>query len=82
MLICKRISDWWWGIPTNPIDQNEFGQTVIWPVGQSVLSKIKCFVRPAFTSISKFLTFLIVTAFAGAVGWAVFVYLKALTGLG
>ena len=82
MSIWKRFSDWWWGIPKNPIEQDDYGNTVIWPVGPSVHRKIWRLLQPAFTSLSKFMTFLIVTVLAGVIAWGVTAILKDLTGLG
>lgn len=82
MGIWKRFSDWWWGIPATPLEQDEYGNTVIWPVGEFIHRKAWRVIRPAFCSLSHFLTFLIISAFVGLIGWAVFVYMKDLTGLG
>jgi hypothetical protein len=82
MGIWKRFTDWWFEIPAAPVEQDEYGGTVIWPVGTPRHHKLWRSVRPAFTSASKLLIALLGFTIAGIIAWAIFVFMKDLTGLG
>ena len=82
MSIWNRFTNWWWGIPGNPIEQDEFGNTMFGLLDSPAYTKVWLVFRPAFTSMWKFVAGLAGLVFAAVIAWAVFVLLKSITGLG
>ena len=74
MAIWRRFTDWWFGVPANPIEQDEFGTTVIYPPSTSVDTKL----WPAFTSLRKFMVFVAGAILSAIIGWTVLKTLEAL----
>jgi hypothetical protein len=68
---------WWHGIPKNPIEQDEFGNTRINPLGVSMPSRLKRLFQQLIAKPVRSLAWLV---FVGCVGWLVHLALDWLTG--